>query len=220
MITVFGLGFVGLTTALGFAHYGYKVYGVDVDQGKKEILRSGKIPFLEPHLEDELNRAYQENLFEITDDIKKAVLNSEFIFYCVGTPYGSNGEADLTYLYQAIDTTIENMDGRKKLLIIKSTIPPTTIESKLLPYLIRKNIFNGRDVDVVNNPEFLREGYCWEDFVHADRIVVGCADSVTADRMEQLYSPFQIPFYGVSYNTAEFIKYLSNKCYYISTYYK
>ena len=50
MVTVFGLGFVGLTTALGFAHLGYKVYGVDVDAERKKILRAGNLPFLEPHL--------------------------------------------------------------------------------------------------------------------------------------------------------------------------
>ena len=211
MITVFGLGFVGLTTALGFAHHGYRVYGVDVDEQKKDILKSGKVPFLEPHLEEELNNSFQQGLFSIEDNVKEALDKSEFIFYCVGTPYGVDGRADLSFLYQALDATVEKENNLlHKIIIIKSTIPPTTIEKNIVPYLEKKGVINGKDVDVVNNPEFLREGHCWEDFVHADRVVVGCANIDAAQRMEQLYAPFGVPFYNVSYNTAEFIKYLSN----------
>ena len=106
MVTVFGLGFVGLTTALGFAHLGYKVYGVDVDAERKNTLRSGKLPFLEPKMEDVLNEHLNKNFF-VTDDVSEAIKDSSYVFYCVGTPYGQNGQADLTYLFSAIDTTVE-----------------------------------------------------------------------------------------------------------------
>lgn len=211
VITIFGLGFVGLTTALGFAHCGYDVYGIDIDSKKKEQLLTGELPFMEPYLKEELEDALQKNKFIITDDINDAVSHSEYIFYCVGTPYGLDGEADLSYLFQAVRTTLDCLDKPShKIMVVKSTVPPTTIERKIVPYLSEQGFDNGIDIDVVNNPEFLREGYCWEDFVHADRIVVGCTSEEVKKRMERLYSPFEAPFYGVSYNTAEFIKYLSN----------
>ena len=98
MVTVFGLGFVGLTTALGFARYGNMVYGIDVNKERADAISAGRVPFLEPGLDDALTETLNKNFF-VTDDIKQAVSQSEYVFYCVGTPYGEDGQADLTYLY-------------------------------------------------------------------------------------------------------------------------
>lgn len=213
MVTVFGLGFVGLTTALGFAHLGYKVYGVDVDQERKNIIRRGEIPFLEPHMEEVLQQHLNKDFF-VTEDINEAVKNSDFIYYCVGTPYGANGSADLTYLFSAIDTTMEaivatdSVDHRR-VLVTKSTIPPSTTAEKILPFVQGKGDIS-KNIGVANNPEFLREGHCWEDFIGADRIVLGCNDETSAQMLTALYAPMHLPTYCVSHSTGEFIKYLSN----------
>jgi len=209
-ITVFGLGFVGLTTVLGFAHYGNKVYGIEVNSERRNTINNGVIPFLEPGLKETLDNTLNKNLF-ITEDVKKAVKDSQYIFYCVGTPYGENGEADLTYLFKAIEETLPNVDENKKVvLVIKSTIPPSTTLQKVIPFIEGKGKNVGEKLFVANNPEFLREGYCWDDFINADRIVVGCDYPEGIKMMEDLYKAFNIPFYGVSSNTGEFIKYLSN----------
>nr|WP_312577411.1 nucleotide sugar dehydrogenase [Sedimentibacter sp.] len=210
MITVFGLGFVGLTTALGFAHYGYKVYGIDVDENKKSILRAGKLPFLEEGLDDAMIKHLGKN-FEIIDDVKTAIKNSDIIFYCVGTPYGKNGEADLQFLFSAIKETLKHIDKRKKpILVIKSTIPPSTTSEVVIPYIEKNGFCVGNDLLVANNPEFLREGHCWDDFINADRIVIGCDNDEAVKVLTELYAPFNVPICPVSYNTGEFIKYLSN----------
>lgn len=210
VISVFGLGFVGLTTALGFAHYGNKVYGIEVNEERKNTIKNGNIPFLEPGLKEALDNTLNKNFF-ITEDVASAINESQYVFYCVGTPYGENGEADLTYLFKAIDETLPNIDENKKVVLItKSTIPPSTTSSKVLPFIEGKGKNVGEKLFVANNPEFLREGYCWDDFINADRIVVGCDYSEGIKMMEDLYKPFNIPFYGVSSNTGEFIKYLSN----------
>ena len=123
-VTVFGLGFVGLTTALGFAETGCKVFGVDVDAERKGVLRSGNVPFHEPHMEEVLKKHLNTNFF-VTDDIAQAVAESVYIFYCVGTPYGTDGSADLTYLFSAIDSTLKAIwDDNFRVLVTKSTIPP------------------------------------------------------------------------------------------------
>ncbi len=209
MVTVFGLGFVGLTTALGFAHLGYKVYGVDVDTERKNTLRSGKLPFLEPKMEDVLNAHLNKNFF-VTEDVNEAIADSSFVFYCVGTPYGQNGQADLTYLFSAIDTTVEAIkDDKTRVLVTKSTIPPSTTAEKIAPYVEAKGEV-AKNISVANNPEFLREGHCWDDFIGADRIVLGCNDETGREMLTKLYEPMKVPTYCVSHSTGEFIKYLSN----------
>ena len=209
MVTVFGLGFVGLTTALGFAHMGYKVYGIDVDKDRTEILKSGKIPFHEPYMQEVLEEHLDKN-FIITENVEGAVEDSEFIFYCVGTPYGNEGRADLKYLFSAIDTTLAAIKDEKfRVLVTKSTIPPSTTAERIYPYVKGKGKI-AESIGVANNPEFLREGYCWKDFIEADRIVLGCNDEKSQEMLVRLYEPMNIPIMCVSHSTGEFIKYLSN----------
>jgi UDPglucose 6-dehydrogenase len=211
MITVFGLGFVGLTTALGFAHFGHKVYGIDINEQRKALLRQRQLPFLEKDLDIVLNKELNNNFF-IAEDIKASIEDSEVIYYCVGTPYGENGEADLTYLYQAIDETLACLGecGKEKVLVIKSTIPPSTTQNRILPYIKSKIKNLESKIILANNPEFLREGHCWEDFIQADRIIIGSAMKKEIGVLKEIYTPFDIPIYFVEHNTAEFIKYLSN----------
>lgn len=209
MVTVFGLGFVGLTTALGFAHLGHKVYGIDTDLNRTQILKKGELPFLEPDMKEQLQK-HLNNRFIITDDIKSAIKDSSYVFYCVGTPYGEGGEADLKYLFSAIDSTINAIDDNKfRVLVTKSTIPPSTTRDKILPYVLSKGEVSNI-LGVANNPEFLREGHCWSDFIHADRIVLGCNDEKSEKMLRELYSNMDVPVFSVSHTTGEFIKYLSN----------
>lgn len=209
MVTVFGLGFVGLTTALGFAHLGYKVYGIDVNRERTNVLKSGELPFLEPDMQEVLQQHLNQN-FIITDNVQEAVADSEYIFYCVGTPYGESGSADLTYLFSAIDTTIDAIqDDKFRVLVTKSTIPPSTTAEKIVPYVKAKGAV-AEHTGVANNPEFLREGHCWSDFMEADRIVLGCNDEISKNMLCRLYEPMQVPIVCVSHSTGEFIKYLSN----------
>lgn len=209
MVTVFGLGFVGLTTALGFAHMGCRVYGIDVDAERKNTLRSGRLPFMEPHMEEQLKKHIGHNLI-ITDNVAEAVADSSYVFYCVGTPYGQEGSADLSYLFAAVDETAAAVsDDKFRVLVIKSTVPPSTTAEKIYPYVQSKGKIS-QQLGVANNPEFLREGHCWEDFIGADRIVLGCSDRRSQEMLEELYRPMGIPVLCVSPSTGEFIKYLSN----------
>ncbi len=212
VITVFGLGFVGLTTSLGFAEYGHKVYGVEISPSRLSGIQEGRLPFLEPGLDEALTRHLGNRFFPIgTDQLQRAVDESDCIYYCVGTPYGKDGQADLTYLLGAIDQTLEVRDGnRYQVLVVKSTIPPSTTSQKIIPYLQEKGLKVGVDVGVANNPEFLREGHCWDDFIHADRIVLGVSDDRSAQVLREVYATVSEPVLCVSLNTGEFIKYLSN----------
>ncbi|MGF6952930.1 UDPglucose 6-dehydrogenase [Neobacillus sp. B4I6] len=210
MITVIGLGFVGLTTALGLSEKGYYVYGFDIDQKKKDQLRNGKIPFYEPNLNEKLNK-HLNNDFTITDDLQEAVINSEVIFLCVGTPSKTDGSADLGYILEAIKNVAGYIKKPEfKVLVVKSTIPPSTTSERIKPYLENLGFKVGVEIGLTNNPEFLREGYAWDDFMNPDRIVIGQDDDKSGQIVETIYQTFNAPIYRVSLNTAEFIKYLSN----------
>ena len=211
-ITVFGLGFVGLTTSLGFAEYGHKVYGVEIDEGRLNTIRGGKLPFLEEGLDEALSRHLNHGFTPIgTDSLSAAVSESDCVYYCVGTPYGKDGQADLTYLFSAIDQTLAVRPAdRYQVLVVKSTVPPSTTASKVIPHLEAQGLRVGVDVGVANNPEFLREGHCWDDFMNADRIVLGVSDERSAAVLRSVYASVSVPVHCVSLNTGEFIKYLSN----------
>ena len=212
VITVFGLGFVGLTTSLGFAEYGHTVYGVEISEGRLATIRQGKLPFLEPGLDEALTRHLNKNFFPISiDGLEEAVQQSDCVYYCVGTPYGKDGQADLTYLFAAIEQTLAaRPQDRYQVLVVKSTIPPSTTSQKIIPFIEEKGLKVGTDIGVANNPEFLREGHCWDDFMNADRIVLGVSDDRSASVLRQVYATVKEPVFCVSLNTGEFIKYLSN----------
>lgn len=209
MIAVIGLGFVGLTTALGFAHHGYQVRGYDASKERRDMLKSGKVPFHEPGLEqallDSVGRA-----FIVSDELKSVVEHSDVLFYCVGTPTDDNG-ADLGQLLEAIKETLQHINDKNyKVLVVKSTVPPSAVQEQIKPLVESIGLEVGKHIGLANNPEFLREGSAWHDFLHPDRIVIGCCDKRDGDRVAALYQPFQAPVHQVSLNTAEFIKYLSN----------
>ncbi len=210
MVTVVGLGFVGLTTALGFAEYGHKVYGIEADPMRMAIIQSGKLPFLEPGLDEALTRHLGRN-FVPTTDWETALADSECVYYCVGTPYGEDGQADLSYLYGALEQTlIAIRDEKFRVLVTKSTIPPSTTEKRIIPFLVKHGVNVPEQLGVANNPEFLREGHCWEDFTHTDRVVLGVSDARSEKVLRGLYANETAPVFCVSLNTGEFIKYLSN----------
>lgn len=209
-ITVLGLGFVGLTTGLGFAKKGFKTYGFDVDPERLDELRNYTIPFHEPHLAGVFKETYNKTFF-LQDNLKVAIRESDVVFICVGTPSKKDGSADLKYIYNAIEQVLNIETDKFQVITTKSTVPPSTVSTKVIPFVQKKLAQNpGRKISFASNPEFLREGYCWEDFIKPDRIVIGVEDDAAKEMLQKVYEPFNAPVHFVSYNTSEFIKYLSN----------
>jgi len=210
VITVIGLGFVGLTTALGFADKGHKVFGLEANRKKLESLKELKVPFYEPMLQDKL-KEHMNDHFMLSASIAEAVEKSDAIFICVGSPSGDEGKVDLTQIKNAIDGVLETIsDDKFRVICIKSTVPPSTTRDDVVGYIQKSGFSVGEQIGVTNNPEFLREGYAWQDFIQPDRIVVGAADTKSSALLQEIYAPFCVPVHVVSLNTAEYIKYLSN----------
>ncbi len=210
MITVIGLGFVGLTTALGFSEKGIKVYGYDINSEKMNLIANKHIPFFEKGLQEVLERNLNNN-FILSQNLQSSVKNSQIIILCVGTPSDDKGKADLKYIKSALDSIIPFINKEdKKIIITKSTIPPSTTAKEIIPYIANKGFDIGKEIFIANNPEFLREGHAWDDFINPDRIVIGTGDEYTKATMREIYKNFNVPIHFVSINTGEFIKYLSN----------
>lgn len=210
MITVIGLGFVGLTTALGFSKKGFKVYGIDTNPEKLALLRQKKVPFYEPHVQEVLSETLGESFF-LNAGLTEAVRETQAIFICVGTPSQPDGSADLTYLLGAIRQVVEASPAQGfRTIIVKSTVPPSTISRQVQPVVEQLANTLGKEIGLASNPEFLREGYAWDDFMNPDRVVIGVEDERSKALLQRIYAPFQAPIHYVSFNSAEFIKYLSN----------
>ena len=210
MIAIFGLGFVGLASALAFAEKGFQVTGYDKDPERTALLSSGKLPFHEPGLDDALTRHLGNN-FNVVDNPVDAMKDAEVVYLCVGTPQGDDGAADLSILLNTIELALAGqLKDRFRVLVTKSTIPPGTTSEKVAPLVESLGWRIGLDIGIANNPEFLREGSAWLDVFTDDRIVIGVEDEHSAKILEKLYADFGAPVSIVSWNTGEFVKYISN----------
>lgn len=191
-LTVVGSGYVGLVTGTCFAEMGSDVWCVDIDREKIENLKKGVIPIYEPGLEEMVKRNFAEGRLRFTTDLSDGLSESLFVFIAVGTPPDEDGSADLQYV---LDVAREVGSKMEKYVIVvnKSTVPVGTAE-KVRAALREELDRRGRsdlEFDVVSNPEFLKEGDAIEDFMRADRVVVGTDNVRTAELMKELYEPFQ-----------------------------
>ena len=207
-IGVMGVGYVGLVTAAGLAETGNFVIGYDIDQAKIARLRRGELPIYEPGLDRLVERGQSQNLLHFTERLEELVAQAELIFLALPTPSGPDGQANLSYLWQAAET-LAALIQTPKILITKSTVPVGTAR-KLQAF------FDARLpglVQVASNPEFLREGYAVEDFLKPDRVVIGTPDPTVAEKLHQLYLPYTRqgnPIYIMDWESAELTKYASN----------
>jgi len=209
-LCMIGTGYVGLVSGVCFSDLGNTVYCVDKDNKKINSLNKGILPIYEPGLEEILKRNYQQKRLIFTSDLKKAVTNSDIIFICVGTPTKkTSNSADLKYVFK-VAKELKSLISKYKIIVTKSTVPVTTgdqIEKILIK--LKKN----KLVDIVSNPEFLREGDAIRDFSNPDRVIIG-TDSVKANKiLKSLYNPItkkNSRYFNTSRRGAELIKYASN----------
>tara|TARA_B100001964_G_scaffold230378_1_gene283792 strand:- start:530 stop:1765 length:1236 start_codon:yes stop_codon:yes gene_type:complete len=207
MIYVLGLGFVGLTTAVGLSYKGHKVIGVDSNKEITKNLLNKKIHFHEPYLKNYLEKVLKKKSLSIQNKIDFE--NKEnYFFVCVGTPSKYNGSVDLSIIENVVKNIIKNIKNKninsKNYIIIKSTVVPGTLES------LEKKNFKIKNVYFASNPEFLREGIAWKDFILPDRIVIGSKNKAVQNKIRGIYKKFNSKFIFLSDKASEFLKYLSN----------
>ena len=209
-LCMIGTGYVGLVSGVCFSDIGNTVYCVDKDKNKINSLNKGIVPIYEPGLEEILKRNHKKKKLIFTTNLEEAVNKSDIIFICVGTPTKKNSNsADLKYVY-SVAKNLKKIIKKYKIVITKSTVPVTTgdkIENILLR-LKKKKL-----VDVVSNPEFLREGEAIRDFIYPDRVIIGTESNKANKILKSLYLPIikkTSRYFRTSRRGAEMIKYASN----------
>ena len=220
-----GAGYVGLITSLGFAELGHTVIGVDVDGPRIRLLQSGKSPIHEEGIDPVLKRNLDSGRIRFTTDDDKAIPSSDIVFIAVGTPSQEDGQADISQIIKATERLADQIEPYT-VIVVKSTVPLGTIEL-VKDMLCQKNV-EGKDFDIVVNPEFLREGKALYDFFYPDRIVVGTHSEKAKGIIHELYCPIvsgqfewqqgdakprsleAVPIVDTDLASAQMVKYASN----------
>src|SRR5690606_3455479 len=120
-----------------------------------------------------------------TTDLAEAVKDAQMIFLALPTPPDGDGAADLSYVLGAAKD-ISKLIKEYKVVVTKSTVPVGTADRVIKVFREHTDI----EVDVVSNPEFLREGVAVEDFMKPDRVVIGTESPRAQKIMTELYGPF------------------------------
>ncbi|MEG1641593.1 MAG: UDP-glucose/GDP-mannose dehydrogenase family protein [Synergistaceae bacterium] len=212
-ICVIGTGYVGLVTATCFAEKGNNVSCIDIDKKKIENLKNGIIPIYEPGLEDLVISNHAEGRLTFSTDVADGLKDTtKLCFIAVGTPPASDGSADLSQVLAALDSIGESIN-HSCFIVVKSTVPVGT--GTLLCNRIQKHLsYRNLDInlEILSNPEFLKEGMAIEDCLHPDRVVVGARSEEAKSVMRELYKPFasEDKIFIMDPISAEITKYAAN----------
>ncbi|OTX33679.1 UDP-glucose 6-dehydrogenase [Bacillus thuringiensis serovar shandongiensis] len=206
-IAIFGTGYVGLVTGVCLSDIGHRVTCIDIDENKVAKMRAGISPIYEPGLDELMSKNIKENRLSFTTDCRQGIEDADVIYIAVGTPQQVDGSANLKYIEQvALD--IAHTLIKDTIVVIKSTVPVGTNDH--VKNLIQQNLKADVKVNMVSNPEFLREGSAIQDSFYGDRIVIGTDDTKTADIMEEVNEPFNVPVFKTTIRSSEMIKYAAN----------
>jgi GDP-mannose 6-dehydrogenase len=215
-VAVIGLGYVGTVTAACLASRGHDVWGVDVDTVKVGEIRAGRSPVAEPGLDALVAGVVADGTLHATTSCSDALDQAEMSLVCVGTPSAPRGGTDLFYLRRAVDDivaalrTVRPPASRRHAVVIRSTVPPGTVEDVVMPVLADGLAGAGIAVGAGMCPEFLREGSGIADFHASPLVVVGTPDPRVAEMVTGLFGFLGQPVRVVDTRTAEALKYACN----------
>ncbi len=214
-IAVIGTGYVGLVTGTCLAETGNNVTCVDINADKVKMMQEGKLPIYEPGLDVLFHRNIEQGRLEFTTKLEEAVKSAQIVFLALPTPPGADGSADLSYVLGAAKD-IAVLVNDYKIIVTKSTVPVGTadkVKAVFEQHMLSGHEQSGVNVDVVSNPEFLREGVAVEDFMKPDRIVIGTTSEKARQLLEELYAPYVRqgnPILFMDPRSSELTKYAAN----------
>ena len=208
-LSVVGTGYVGLVAGTCFAEYGNTVHCVDIDEAKIGRLKEGELPIYEPGLNEMVRHNHERGRLHFTTNLKLAIEETEIIFVAVGTPGKPDGRPDISGVLAVAEAVGRHANG-PKIIVNKSTVP-VGMADMVIEAALRHARY---PIEVVSNPEFLREGHAIADFMKPERVVIGAESEGAAARMRALYAPFvkdtAAPILTMSIKSAELTKYACN----------
>jgi len=215
-VAVLGLGYVGTVTAACLAANGHDVWGVDVDAAKVEDIRAGRSPVAEPGLDTLVARAVADGTLHATTRSVDALDGADASLVCVGTPSTARGGTDLSYIERAVDEIVAALRvvsppaSHHHSVVVRSTVPPGTVEDKVIPVLTAGLVGADITVGAAMCPEFLREGSGITDFYAPPFVVVGTTDPGVMETATNLLAFLDKPVRIVDVRIAEALKYACN----------
>jgi UDPglucose 6-dehydrogenase len=207
-IAVVGTGYVGLVTGTCLAETGNNVICVDINEAKVNKMQNGEVPIYEPGLDLLFHRNIEQGRLHFTTNLAEAIEEAQIIFMALPTPPGGDGAADLSYILGAAKD-ISKIIKNYKIIVNKSTVPVGTADKVKAVFTENTSV----EVDVVSNPEFLREGVAVEDFMKPDRVVLGTSSERAKKLMTDLYGPYVRqgnPILFMDERSSELTKYAAN----------
>jgi GDP-mannose 6-dehydrogenase len=212
-IVVFGLGYTGSVATACLASADRRVVGVDPDAMKVELVNAGRSPVAEPGLEPLLAVGVANDWISATTSAREALADADVALVCVGTPSNPDGSVDLHFVDRAVAEigAFLSRSDRPLAVVVRSTVPPGTVEQRLAPALERESGRRiGTDIHLAMCPEFLREGSGIADWHDPPFIVVGAADASTATLVASMLVDVDRPVTVTSIRVAEALKYACN----------
>jgi len=207
-IAVIGTGYVGLVTGTCLAETGNDVICVDINEAKVKKMQGGEVPIYEPGLDLLFHRNIEQGRLTFTTVLADAIKDAQIIFMALPTPPGGDGAADLSYILGAAKD-VARLITEYKIIVNKSTVPVGTADKVTAVFVEHTDI----EVDVVSNPEFLREGVAVDDFMKPDRVVLGTKSERAKKLMTELYGPYVRqgnPILFMDERSSELTKYAAN----------
>lgn len=204
-IAVIGLGYVGCIAAAKLSLSGHEVVGVDINPLKVQMVSEGRPTVIEPGLDDLFSKAKRLGRLRATSDLASIIDNTDILYLCLGTPQTADGDLDMNTIFQVVEELAQSLGSNetRKTLVTRSTVRPGT-NARIRDILADKNI------SVVMNPEFIREGKALDDWDAPGLVVIGAFDDYGKAVVESLHAGFSAPIFFVQPETAELIKYVNN----------
>ena len=212
-LSVFGLGYVGCVSAACFAKEGQQVIGVDVSQGKVDLINAGQSTIVEEGIGELVAEMRAAGRLRATTDVAEAVRATTVSLICVGTPSRTNGSIDLRFVERVCEQIGEAIRDKSErhTVVIRSTVMPGTIDGTVIPALERASGKRaGEGFAVCSNPEFLREGTSIKDFYDPPFTLIGAAEPRDAEPVAALYAGIKAPVHIAAVRVAEMVKYVCN----------
>ena len=214
-IAIFGLGYVGITGAACLVREGHTVVGVEINERKSRAVASGRSPIFEPGVEELLAAGVREGRLTVVADARDAIADADIAMVCVGTPSAPDGAHNMSYVMNVskeIATALADSARAEPLTVVyRSTMRPGSIEELIAP--VFESVLGEKNaalVELVYNPEFLRESTAVADYLAPPKIVVGTKDGKPSTRIEALYSTINAPTFVTRFREAEFTKFVDN----------
>ena len=210
-IAIFGMGYVGVTTAACLAKLGHSVVGVEPSAPKVALINDGASPIVEKEVGELVGEAVRAGRFRATQSAREGLAGADLAFICVGTPSRPDGALDPSFLAGVTREIAACLAGepaeRRPLIVVRSTVFPGTVRTEVVAVLRAQC---GEEPAVVFHPEFLREGSSVADFFAPPKIVVGEERAGAGARLLALYEGIEAPRFVTAIESAELVKYADN----------